>query len=208
MSPGEAGAEGPRRRRLSEEERRRQVLQATIEVVAAHGFEAASARAIAAAAGVSKGLIWHYFDDKTDLMRQAVVEAVRTIRDEAVARVPQDLPVPDLVRAYVTTVARLRMARQREFQAMQRISARLEGPDGRPVFSILDYEELHRGQELLFRRGQAEGSLGEFDVRVMAVTYQAAVDAMFDYLDAHPEVDVEEYAASLADVLLRAMGAR
>jgi hypothetical protein len=138
-------------------------------------------------------------------MKQAVVEAVRGIRDEVVASVDAQAPVPERIRAYIRTVARLRMARGDEFRAMQRIAARLENADGSPVFSPLDYEELYRGQASVFRSAQEEGSFRDFDTRVMAVTYQGAIDAMFSYLDSHPDIDVDAYADSLADILLAAM---
>jgi len=180
-------------------------LRATIQVVAGHGFEAASASLIAEQAGVSKGLIWHYFTDKTDLLKQAVIETVRVIRDEVVAGVDPSTPVPDAVRAYIRAVAYARKKRPDEFRAMDRIISRLQGPDGSSVFSQHDYEELYLGQETLFRRGQAEGAFRDFDTRVMAITYQASIDAMLSYLDAHPEADVDRYASALADILLTAM---
>jgi len=193
------------RRRLGEAERREQILRATVRVVAKLGVDAASAHAIAAEAGVSKGLIWHYFEDKTDLMKQAVIQAARGIRDEVVASVDPQSPAPERIRNYILTVARLRMARQEEFRATDRIAARLENADGTPVFSARDYEELYAGQVTIFRNAQQDGSFGDFDPRVMAVTYQGAIDAMFAYLDSHPDVDVEAYAGSLADILLAAM---
>ncbi|MGH3167065.1 MAG: TetR/AcrR family transcriptional regulator [Trebonia sp.] len=193
------------RQRLSEEERRAQILRATIQVVACHGFEAASASLIAEQAGVSKGLIWHYFADKTDLMKQAVVETVRVIRDEVAASAEPSTPVPDAIRTYIRTVASVRRQRPDEFRAMDRITSRLQDPDGSPAFSQRDYEELYRGQEALFRRGQEDGAFRPFDTRVMAVTYQGAVDAMLSYLDTHPEVDADRYASALADLLLAAM---
>lgn len=205
MSASPAAAPPGARRRLSEAERRTQILEATVRVVARKGMDAASATAIAAEAGVSKGLIWHYFEDKSDLLKQAVVEAVRGIRDEVVASVDPATPMPDRIRDYVRTVARLRMARAEEFRAMKRIAARLENADGSPVFSSLDYDELYEGQASIFRAAQEDGTFGPFDARVMAVTYQASIDAMFDYLDAHPDADVDAYADALADILIAAM---
>lgn len=196
------------RRRLSEEERRAQILAATIEVVAERGFEAASASSIAAHAGLSKGLIWHYFADKRDLMRQAVLETVRLIRDEVATSVEPGTPVPDAVRTYVRTVASAKRDHPAEFRAMERITTRLVEPDGTPSFTHEDYEELYRGQEELFRRGQDAGDFRDFDTRVMAVTYQAAIDGMHAYLDAHPDVDADTYATALADLLLAAMAKR
>lgn len=193
------------RRRLSEEERRAQILRATIEVVARHGFEAATANLIAEHAGVSKGLIWHYFADKTDLMKQAVVATVRLIRDEVTATVDPSTPVPDAIRTYIRTVASVRKKRPDEFRAMNRITRRLEEPDGTPAFSQHDYEELYQGQQALFRRGQAEGAFRDLDTRVMAITYQAAIDAMLSYLDSHPDTNVGQYADALADILLASL---
>jgi AcrR family transcriptional regulator len=204
-TPSAAGPLRATRQRLSEEERRAQILRATIHVVARHGFEAASASLIAGQAGVSKGLIWHYFAGKTDLMKQAVVETVRVIRDEIAASVDPSTPVPDAIRTYIRTAASARKERPDEFRAMERIISRLQEPDGSPAFSLHDYEEIYQGQEALFRRGQAEGAFRHFDTRVMAITYQSAVDAMLSYLDTHPETDVDQYANALADILLAAM---
>jgi AcrR family transcriptional regulator len=174
-------------------------------VVARHGFEAASASLIAEQAGVSKGLIWHYFADKTDLMKQAVVETVRVIRNEVAASADPSTPVPDAFRTYIRKVAFARQERPDEFRAMDRIISPLQEPDGSPAFSQHDYEELYQGQEALFRRGQVEGAFRRFDTRVMAITYQAAIDAMLSYFDTHPETDVDRYASALADILLAAM---
>jgi len=176
--------------------------------VAHHGFEAATASLIAEQAGVSKGLIWHYFADKTDLMKQAVVAVVRLIRDEVAATVDPSTPVPDAIRTYIRTVASIRRERPDEFRALDRITRRLEEPDGSPAFSQHDYEELYQGQQALFRRGQAEGAFRDLDTRVMAITYQAAVDAMLSYLDSHPDTDVDQYADALADILLASLARR
>jgi AcrR family transcriptional regulator len=193
------------RQRLSEPERRAQILRATVQVVALHGFEAASASLIARQAGVSKGLIWHYFADKTDLMRQAAAETMRVIRDEVAASADPSMPVPDAIRTFIRTVAAIRVRRPDEFRAMSRISGRLQEADESPAFIQHGYEQLYQGQESLFRRGQQEGAFRDFDIRVMAITYQAAIDAMLSYLDTHPETDVERYADALADILLTAI---
>lgn len=197
--------ERPGRRRLSADERRAQVLRATIDVVANEGFDAATTAAIADRAGVSKGLIWHHFGDKDALMKQAVVQTVREIRDAMIASVDPTAPVPELVRAFVRGAARLRGERPDDFRAMDRITSRLTNRDGSPAFSSADYEELYEGQGALFEKGQRDGYFRDFDTRVMAVTYQASVDAMQSYLDSHPDAAADAYAEALADLLLAAM---
>lgn len=60
-------------RRESEETRRADLIAATQALVAEGGSEAATVRAIAARAGVTPGLIRHYFQTKDELTRAAYV---------------------------------------------------------------------------------------------------------------------------------------
>jgi TetR/AcrR family transcriptional regulator, transcriptional repressor of bet genes len=61
-------------RRESEEVRRAALITATQDLVAEGGPQAATVRAIAARAGVTAGLIRHYFQTKDELLRAAYVE--------------------------------------------------------------------------------------------------------------------------------------
>lgn len=61
-------------RRESQEVRRSALITATQELVAEGGPQAATVRAIAARAGVTAGLIRHYFQSKDELLRVAYIE--------------------------------------------------------------------------------------------------------------------------------------
>ncbi|NJM83771.1 MAG: TetR family transcriptional regulator [Tabrizicola sp.] len=63
-------------RRESEETRREALISATQSLVAEGGPEAATVRAIAARAGVTPGLIRHYFSSKDDLTRAAYIALI------------------------------------------------------------------------------------------------------------------------------------
>lgn len=55
------------------EERRQQIIDGALKVFASKGFETATNKEIAAAAGIgSPGLIYHYFKDKQDLFQQVL----------------------------------------------------------------------------------------------------------------------------------------
>ncbi len=57
------------------ETRRQQIIDGALEVFAHKGFEQATNKDIAAAAGIgSAGLIYHYFKNKSDLFRQVLQE--------------------------------------------------------------------------------------------------------------------------------------
>jgi AcrR family transcriptional regulator len=60
--------------RMQVDERRRQLIEAGSALFAEHAFEEISMREIAAAAGISKPLLYHYFPSKIELFKAAVAE--------------------------------------------------------------------------------------------------------------------------------------
>ena len=74
------------RRTAAEAERTRQEILATARAsFAEHGFAAASTTAIAAAAGVTRGALYHHFADKTELFRAVFVQVEHELNDTVVA---------------------------------------------------------------------------------------------------------------------------
>ena len=65
-----------------EDGRRERILTAAAEEFAGRGYEAASVNRIIAAAGISKGSLYYYFDDKEDLFITVVEHASQQIRRE------------------------------------------------------------------------------------------------------------------------------
>jgi AcrR family transcriptional regulator len=66
-------SETPTRREQQRQERRQQILEAALAVFAAQGFHASNVSDVAAAAGVSQGTIYWYFESKEDLFNAAIV---------------------------------------------------------------------------------------------------------------------------------------
>lgn len=61
--------------RLAPDERQRQIIEAGKALFAEHSFEEISMREVAEAAGVSKGLLYHYFPNKIELFKAAIRDA-------------------------------------------------------------------------------------------------------------------------------------
>lgn len=59
-------------REVQAEARRRQLIEAALELFAERGFEATTVKDICEKAGVAPGLIYHYFDSKECLLLEAV----------------------------------------------------------------------------------------------------------------------------------------
>lgn len=205
VASGPAQAGDRRRRRLGQDERREQIIRGCVEVLSREGYRNASLARIAEAAGVSKGLISHYFFDRETLMEQTAVATVAYLRAEVASAIDLTAEVPEVISAAVHHAAQLRRTHSRELRAVDQIAHNLRHQDGTPRLDLRAYEETYQAQEQLFQRGQQEGTLRDFDTRVMTVTYQGAVDTMIAYLDTHPEADARAYADALVDLLLSAI---
>jgi TetR/AcrR family transcriptional regulator, transcriptional repressor of bet genes len=84
-------------RRESEERRRDDLIAAALELVAEGGTKAATVRAISEKAGVTAGLIRHYFDNKEELTRAAYLRLMDQMTAQSFA-VLQDAPNDPVIR--------------------------------------------------------------------------------------------------------------
>lgn len=194
----------PPRQRLSADERREQLAAATVSVVAAEGYQGATADAIAREAGLSKGLLWHYFTDREDLLEHTARRTLVVVRTAVATEIDLSAAVPQVVRAAVHRVVELRHTHAAELRTLREIVVILRHPDGSLRLGLADYEETYAGQEALFRRGQRDGDLRPgVDPRLVAVTYQGAVDSLLGYLDLHPDADGDACADAVADIVLQ-----
>jgi len=72
-------------RREGEERRRQDLIEATLDCVAERGLQGATVRAIALRAGVTAGLIRHYFPGKEELLQAAYATIVGRMTEQAKA---------------------------------------------------------------------------------------------------------------------------
>ncbi|MDR6118864.1 AcrR family transcriptional regulator [Aeromicrobium sp. SORGH_AS981] len=191
-----------RSRRRTPAERREEIVEAATAVVAELGYANATLTEITRRAGVSKGLLWHYFDDRDDVMQHAVTHLAGRLRAALVCDVDLGAPVPEVVRAVFARTALFTRTHQRELRALDEIVHNLRTPDGRRRITLLDYEEVHADHAALLARGQRDGTIRAGDLSTLASSYQALIDGMIAHLQAHPDVDPPTYADGVADLFL------
>ena len=191
------------RQRLAPDVRRAQLCEAAVAVVADGGYAAATADAIAREAGVSKGLLWHYFEDRDALLHETAVRTLTVLQGAVGAQIDLAAPVPALIRSAVHAAAALVQSHAAERRALQEIILNLRAEDGSLRLGLEDLRGMHEAQAAIFRRGQVDGDIRKgLDPMVLALTYQGAVDAMLGHLEQQPEVDPGPVADAVADVLL------
>ncbi len=84
-----------KRSRMSTDARREQLLEAGVELLRRRPYDEVSIEEIAAAAGVSKGLLYHYFPTKQDFVLAALERGQRQL-GELTARDPELPPAEQL----------------------------------------------------------------------------------------------------------------
>ena len=181
--------------------RRRQILEGAIATLSEVGFAGASLARIAKDLGISKGVISYHFASKDDLMIKVVEHGYQGMVEAVLPQILEQKTVADSLRTHIPELARYALDHRPTLLALGEVMGHLRRPDGRLHFGAEGYE----GLEQLYRHGQETGELRDFDVRVMAITQQASIDAMFAYWANHPEHDLVAHAEQLADLFIHAI---
>lgn len=80
---------------MAPKDKRETILQAALELIAEHGFHGAPMSAVAQRAGVSAGIIYHYFASKDDLIHALYKDVEADLSRALLAGRPQELPVAE-----------------------------------------------------------------------------------------------------------------
>ena len=78
----EPRAKAPTRRALAKQQTRAKVLAAARRLFSEHGYEGATIRDIAAAAGMSTGAVFANFSDKSDLFREIMLSDIAALLEQ------------------------------------------------------------------------------------------------------------------------------
>lgn len=171
------------RRRLGREERRAQLVAAAARSFMQAGFAATSLDDVAAAAGVTKAIIYRHFESKHDLYLAVLLDTRRRIRDHV-----RD---PELD---ADTVAELALAAREApdgFRLLYR-HARRE-PDFAGYVDELDTDATHNAETRLRERIPDPARRRWIAALVAAVIF----DAILTWLDTEQPVEPDELARTL-----------
>lgn len=155
----------PLRRQEQAEWRREQLLDAAMSVFGHRGIEAASTREVAAAAGITPGLLYHYFASKEALALAVIAERgfLPELRD--ILRESAGQPPAAVLSRLVSACAEV-MAQRTELIAMT-----VSGAIGNPRIRHGLHTLITEGQQLLadyLAAAVQRGELRDHDTRVVA----------------------------------------
>lgn len=196
------GADSARQPTLTEQARRRQLVDVTVELVAAHGYAACSLQRIADAAGITKGAVIYHFASKNAVIRaayDAVIEAVTGRVAAAVRLAPGPAAAVD---AYVESM----IGHMAENPTHVRMLVEALAPAADT--GVRDDPASPDRQRALADLITAAVAAGEYRADLepvtLAVIVHGAIDAVVAQTLTRPDFDLTAAAASVLEVLHRA----
>lgn len=191
--------------------KREAILEAALDAFASHGFDEASYNQIIEKAGISKGAMYYYFDDKEDLYATVVRHELQGILQQF-----QELPEVHSPEEFWQMLVEL-MHQAQSFVLSQPkkmlllrslMKQRTEGRKN-PIIKEL-YELGQSFAQQLLRQGQSIGAVRrDLPFALMAGLVTAMDDAgdawMIEHLDMHNPGDLQRYALMYTDLLMRVL---
>jgi AcrR family transcriptional regulator len=187
------------RRRLSPEGRRREIIAATIDTVAALGYRAATFAKIAERSGLSSTrLISYHFAGRDELMQATVAHVYQQLQEHVNERLAAAAGPRAQLAAYIRAVVEFIAEHRTEMQALASIfvSFRDESGDS-PAYDADSDKRAIGAVEQILCRGQDDGTFRTFDPFIMGSLVQRSVDGLPFLLETRPDLDLGAYAEEL-----------
>lgn len=187
-----------------EEKRRRQIIDAAIDTIAEHGAASASFSKIAARVGISPSLISYHFASRSEL----VAAVANTMNADLDAALEQAIEGADsylaAARLLVDGFVRYADHNRNQMLALQQLAVG-SGPSDREAAAVLDPDHAIAEWQEFLREGQQAGEFRDFDLRTVALCLHALLTGVPRELFVNPELDVDRFAAQVADFAERAI---
>jgi AcrR family transcriptional regulator len=189
------------RRRLSPEDRRREIIAATIDTVAALGYRATTFAKIAERSGLSSTrLISYHFAGRDELMHATVAHVYQQLGDHLNERLAAAAGPRAELAAYIRAVVEFVAEHRTAMQAMTSIFVSFRDESGSSPTSDADSDQRAIGAvEQILRRGQDDGTFRTFDPFIMGSLVQRSVDGLPFLLETRPDLDLTAYAEELVE---------
>jgi len=145
------------------------LLEAALGLFAENGYEGTSVQDVVAAAGVTKGAMYHYFSSKDDLLHEIYARVLRMQTERLEKVVAQELPIAERVHAAAEDVVRTTIENLESTTIFFRSLHQLDAENQRTVRrQRRRYHELFRSMVVA---GQQSGAFRDDIDAELAVDY-------------------------------------
>lgn len=182
-------------RTFIEEARRRQIVDAAIEVIVDEGYGQATLERIAKRAGVSRGLISYHFEGRDDLITAVFAKAYEDGVAYMGPRIAAATSPTTTLGAYIESNIEYLRDHRREVLAL--VAVRRAGNLVHLHSSVAGVAQSLVELERILRSGQEAGEFRDFDVHAMAIVIRNVIDGLFNQIAAEPDLDLDRFTAEV-----------
>lgn len=174
MSSKAAGHE----RTFIEQARRRQIIDAALQTIAAQGYAQTSFAEIARQLGITKGLIAYHFDGKQDLIASVVHTIINNQADYIRAQVSKHPTAAEQLRVYIESSLEYIGGHRPHFVALVDLWGSSTSVEQKHAFSKTLYGPCISQLRAILEGGQQSGEFGAFDAPMLSHVLQGAMDGV------------------------------
>ena len=188
MKTGVKKKRGNRKPTFTEQARRKQILEVSTELFRSRGFNGTSLDDIAREVGVSRGVIFYYFDGKRELAAQTVLQSLRQYGDYVQDRVSKKRTSKTQLLEFIDAC----LDYQHDHREVYLLYADLVGSFG----DVEDRYELSASANRatrewlveIIKTGQKSGEFSKVPVLELADVIQGLIDGMMSMGALEPDV--------------------
>ncbi|MFC6331907.1 TetR/AcrR family transcriptional regulator [Paenibacillus septentrionalis] len=179
-------------------QRRLQILQTALDLFVARGYYGTSTREISKAAGISSGLMFHYFTSKQHIYEELIMIGCQRMDIDFAAAMKQPLP---FLQALVEEL--LSMLEQSTFSAKMFIlmeNAFFQRDISEKVNKLLDARNIVELSKDVIVQGQQLGQFKDGDPIALSLTFWNSIQGIAQHLALQPQ-HPKPQAAWIIDIL-------
>lgn len=190
------------RRRLSAEDRRDQIVETATEVFVRHGYQGTSLEDIAARAGITRPLIYHYFRDKDALYLEILTRARIALDSAIVAHVAADASPEDQLRGGIRGYFRFVQEHMHLWELLFGGGTAVAGA----VAEEATRQRFDTSEKIALLVSAAAPAEPALRANAYAHAISGAGEALTRWWQRHPEVTLEEIVELHMDTVWRGLG--
>jgi TetR/AcrR family transcriptional regulator, fatty acid metabolism regulator protein len=187
-----------------ENARRRQIIECTVETLAECGFPQTSLERIAQKAGISKGVILYYFNNKDTLILETAMHILSLDMEKAHQEIETAATAADKLKYYITHSLKFMQRHPKELKAVVEIITNLRTPDGHMYFDVRAADPALVELEEILKLGQQTGEFRQFNTHIMAICIRGSLDTAAARAASDDSANIREQAHELVEIFLRA----
>lgn len=185
--------------------RRKQIIEATITVLAEHGYMNTTFARIGKQAGISPSLISYHFKDKEELTQEVLL----SLSKDRVAVATQAIADVSNARDKLITLLEADIANMgtqpHHFQAMVEVLFGMRGVKGSMTYLGDNEDPAFTLVLSILEEGKQNGTFGDIDCYNLAIIIDGARDTFLAQLAMRPGFSLEKFTKTLTTFVLQAV---